>query len=73
MRRDGLSFSRLRRIDNMGRISCETRNCRREISLYSGFHPLVRHVFLCELRGPVWEVGSYSSGPPAKGIPQILL
>ena len=31
------------------------------------------YVFLRELRGPAWAVGSYSSGPPARGIPQILI
>ena len=29
--------------------------------------------FLCELRGPAWAVGSYSSGPPAGGTFQNTL
>ena len=43
---------------------------------YSVFHPLVRHVllyFLCELQGPAWAIGTYSSSPQAGGIPQILI
>ena len=28
------------------------------------------YVFLCELRGPVWAVGSYSIGPPAGEFPK---
>ena len=31
------------------------------------------YVFLCELRGPAWAVGSHSSSPPAGGIPQIII
>ena len=35
---------------------------------YTVVHPYVWYVFLCELRGPAWAVGSYSIGPPAKGL-----
>ena len=28
------------------------------------------YVFLCDLRGPVWAVGSYSIGPPAGEFPK---
>ena len=37
---------------------------------YSAIHSVCRNVLL---RGPAWAVGSYSSGPPAGGIPQILI
>ena len=34
---------------------------------------MFRYVFLCELRGPAWAIGSYSSGPLAGGTPQIII
>ena len=41
---------------------------------YSAFHPLMFHyVFLCQLQGPSWAVGSHSSSPPAGGNTQILI
>ena len=37
------------------------------VSAANAVHPLVRLVlFLFELRGPAWAVGSYSIGPPAR-------
>ena len=43
--------------------------------IYSTIHPLYRNVLLrlfLKLRRSAWAEGSYSSGPPAGGISQIL-
>ena len=34
---------------------------------------MFRYVFLCELQGSARAVGSYSSGSPARGNPQIII
>ena len=41
-------------------------------SQFGAIHWLVKfcYVFLCELRGTAWAVGSYSIVPPARGISQ---
>ena len=44
---------------------CYICNTKKFILLFARFC----YVFLCELRGPAWALGSYTRNPPAEGIP----
>ena len=53
--------------------SSQVTSVQKYTALFIHSFAMFRNVCLCELRGPAWAVCSQSSGPPAGGIPQILI